>query len=90
MWGWDFEFLIFCIIFYYTLHVVVICYATFCNNQDDIDQETFENPAVDIPPSYLHLVDFTHRHGQSFTNSDLPPSYENCVLKSQPPSYSPV
>ena len=90
MWEWDFEFVIFCFIFYYMLHIVIICYATICNNQDDLDQETFETPAVDIPPPYLHLVDFTHCRGQSFSNSDLPPSYENCVLESQPPSYSPV
>ena len=80
MWDWDCEFVIFCFIFYYMLHIVIICYATICNNQDDLDQETFETPVVDI----------THCHGQSFSNSDLPPSYENCVLESQPPSYSPV
>ena len=50
------------------------------NLEDDLDQETFETPAVD----------FTHRRGQGLSNSDLPPSYENCVLESQPPSYSPV
>ena len=59
-----------------------------CINQEDLDQETFETPVINqTHPPYLHLVDFTHL-GQRFSNSDLPPSYENCILESQPPSYS--
>ena len=59
-----------------------------CTNQEDMDQETFETPMVSQPhPPYLHFVDFTHL-GQRFSNSDLPPSYENCILESEPPSYS--
>ena len=59
-----------------------------CINQEDLDLEIFETPVVSQPqPPYLHLVDFTHL-GQRFSNSDLPPSYENCILESQPPSYS--
>ena len=55
-----------------------------CNNQD-LDQETLENLLV-IPPPYLHFVDFTHL-GQDSSNSDLPPSYDNCSVEHQPPSY---
>ena len=55
-----------------------------CNNQD-LDQETLENLVV-IPPPYLHFVDFTHL-GQDSSNSDLPPSYDNCSVEHQPPSY---
>ena len=59
-----------------------------CTNQEDMDQETFETPMVSQPhPPYLHFVEFTHL-GQRFSNSDLPPSYENCILESEPPSYS--
>jgi len=54
--------------------------------EDDLDQESFETPVVGQPP-YLHMVDFT-QFGHGFSNSDLPPSYENCILESQPPSYS--
>ena len=61
-----------------------------CNNQVDPDQENFETDTVDIPPPYLHLVDFANCLGQRFSNSDLPPSFETCVLESQPPSYSAV
>ena len=53
-----------------------------CNNQD-LDQETLENLVV-IPPPYLHLVDFTH------LSQDLPPSYDNCSVEHQPPSYSSI
>ena len=56
------------------------------NLEDDLDQETFETLVVSQPP-YLHMVDFTQL-GQGFSNSDLPPSYENCILESQPPSCS--
>ena len=56
------------------------------NLEDDLDQESYETPVVSQPP-YLHMVDFTQL-GQGFSNSDLPPSYENCILESQPPSYS--
>ena len=61
-----------------------------CANQVDPDQENFETDTVDIPPPYLHLVDFANCLGQRFSNSDLPPSFETCVFESQPPSYSAV
>ena len=61
-----------------------------CNNSD-LDQETVEISAVDIPPPYLHVVDFSHHQlSQRFSNSDLPPSYDNCILEPQPPSYSTI
>ena len=88
---YEFELVIFCIICYYVLFIIIICWGGNYTNQEDQDQETFEIPAVDIPPPYLHLVDFSHNLlSQSFSNSDLPPSYENCVLEPQPPSYSTI
>ena len=51
-----------------------------CNNSD-LDQETSERIVV-----YLPMVDFAHL-GQDFSMSDLPPSYDSCVLELQPPSY---
>ena len=61
-----------------------MCWGGNYTNQEDLDQEAFEIPAVDIPQPHLHLV------SQSFSNSDLPPSYENCVLEPKPPSYSTI
>ena len=52
-----------------------------CNTNSDLGQETFENPVV------MPLVDFAHLC-QDFSMSDLPPSYDSCVLETQPPSYS--
>ena len=52
-----------------------------CNNSD-LDQETSERIVV-----YLPMVDFAHL-AQDFSMSDLPPSYDSCVLETQPPSYS--
>ena len=51
-----------------------------CNNSD-LDQETFERIVV-----YLPMIDFAHL-AQDFSMSDLPPSYDSCVLETQPPSY---
>ena len=51
------------------------------NYYSDWALETFENCVVDLP-----LVDFAHL-GQDFSMSDLPPSYDSCVLEPQPPSY---
>ena len=100
----DYEFLIFCTVYISILCVIIITciYIDFDtlirwaanqemeniqrNNNNDLDQESFETPVVSQPP-YLHMVDFTQL-GQGFSNSDLPPSYENCILESQPPSYS--
>ena len=88
---YEFELTIFCIICYYALFIIIICWGGNYTNQEDLDQETFEIPAVEIPPTYLHLVDFSHNLlSQSFSNSDLPPSYENCVLEPKPPSYSTI
>ena len=85
----DFEFVIFCITYFlmicYLLFMIIICLGgiRIYTNQEDLDQE--------IPPPYLNLVDFNHNLlSQSFPNSDLPPSYENCVLEPQPPSYSTI
>ena len=90
----DFEFVIFYITYFlmicYLLFMIIICLGgiRIYTNQEDLDQETFETPVINqTHPPYLHLVDFTHL-GQRFSNSDLPPSYENCILESQPPSYS--
>jgi len=55
----------------------------FMRENQDLNHEPFEN----LP--YLHFVDFTH-FNHDFRNSDLPPSYENCVLESQPPTYSSI
>ena len=52
-----------------------------CNNSG-LDQETFERIVV-----YLPMVDFADL-AQDFSMSDLPPSYDSCVLETQPPSYS--
>ena len=52
-----------------------------CNNSD-LDQETDERIVV-----YLPMVDFVNL-AQDFSMSDLPPSYDSCVLETQPPSYS--
>ena len=100
----DYEFLIFCTVYISILCVIIITciYIDFDtlirwaanqemeniqrNNNNDLDQESFETPVVSQPP-YLHMVDFTQLD-QGFSNSDLPPSYENCILESQPPSYS--
>ena len=85
---YEFELVIFCIICYYVLFIIIICWGGNYTNQEDLDQETFETPMVSQPhPPYLHFVYFTHL-GQRFSNSDLPPSYENCILESEPPSYS--
>ena len=100
----DWEFVIFCTVYIFMLCVIILTciYIDFDtlirwaanqgmenvqrNLEDDLDQESFETPVVSQPP-YLHMVDFTQL-GQGFSNSDLPPSYENCILESQPPSYS--
>ena len=62
------------------------CITGWLSSTMHMDQESFETPVVGQPP-YLHMVDFT-QFGHGFSNSDLPPSYENCILESQPPSYS--
>ena len=54
----------------------------------DLNHETFENLEVSLP-HYLHFVDFTHVD-HNFPNFDLPPSYENCALEPQPPTYSSI
>ena len=54
-----------------------------CNNSD-LDQETFERIVV-----YLPMVDFADL-AQDFSMSDLPPSYDTCVLEPQPPTYSSI
>ena len=96
----DFELVIICIICslkiclfcYYLLFIIITtCWDGNCTNQEDLDQETFEMSAEDIPPSHLHLAAFNHNLlSQGFTNSDSPPSYENCVLEPKPPSYSTI
>ena len=52
------------------------------NLEDDLDQESFETAVVSQPHGCFTQL------GQGFSNSDLPPSYENCILESQPPSYA--
>ena len=91
----DFVFFCICIIAYlfWLCSVIIICiyidFDTYCftnqglENNQDLNQETFS------PPPYLHLVDFIH-FDLDFRNSDLPPSYENCALEPQPPSYSSI
>ena len=60
----------------------------FIRENQDLNHETFETLVVS-PPPYLHFVDFTH-FNHDFRNFDLPPSYENCALEPQPPTYSSI
>ena len=82
---WDLWFICF---FYIIVLFIVIMMCTKlqsvqrnCNNSD-LDQETDERIVV-----YLPMVDFADL-AQDFSMSDLPPSYDSCVLETQPPSYS--
>ena len=92
----ELDIMLFCILYLFGLCIIIICIVNQdwenvqrCRDNQDRNAETFENIVVSSPP-YLHVVDFNHCYDNDFPNSDLPPSYENCALEPQPPSYSSI
>ena len=88
----DFDYIIFCImlIFLFCLLIITSIYIDFNTLTRWLTSQDMENRQSSCNNQDLDLETCDNSMVSSSPTSDLPPSYENCVLESQPPSYSSV
>ena len=88
----DFDYIIFCImlIFLFCLLIITSIYIDFNTLTRWLTSQDMENRQSSCNNQDQDLETCDNSMVSSSPTSDLPPSYENCVLESQPPSYSSV
>ena len=88
----DFDYIIFCImlIFLFCLLIITSIYIDFNTLTRWLTSQDMENRQSSCNNQDLDLETCDNSMVSSSPTSDLPPSYENCVLESQPPTYSSI